>query len=118
MKNIFVLGCLLISAVCYGQTATSTIDSTSEDSTVFLKNDYQDLYRQNFDFASMGVPAIYHSLSAAPIQLSNPFMSGMFCKMEYKLESKSKISPRFRLGSQNYTDWMEGKKEIYTRYWK
>jgi len=38
--------------------------------------------------------------------------------MEYKLESKSKLSPRFRLGSQNYTDWMEGKKEIYQRYWK
>ncbi|HZV43473.1 MAG TPA: hypothetical protein VFF90_03285 [Saprospiraceae bacterium] len=118
MKNIFVFGCLLISVVCYGQTPTSTIDSISEDSAILLKNDYQDLFRQNFDFATMGMPTTNYSLIPAPIQLSNPFMSGMFCKMEYKLESKSKLSPRFRLGSQNYTDWMEGKKEIYQRYWK
>jgi hypothetical protein len=37
-----------------------------------------------------------------------PF-SGMFCRMEYKIETKSIISPRFRLGSLNYTNWMEGK---------
>jgi hypothetical protein len=118
MKNIFVLSCLLISAVCCGQTSSSTIDSIPGDSSISVKNDYQDLFRQNFDFAIVGMPTINHSLTAAPIQLTNPFMSGMFCKMEYKLESKSKWSPRFRLGSQNYTDWMEGKKEIYTRYWK
>jgi hypothetical protein len=85
----------LLRTNCYNPT----IDSIPEDSTVFLKNDYQDLYRQNFDLASMGVPGINHSLTAAaPIQLSNPFMSGMFCKMEYKLESKSKISPPLSTG--------------------
>ena len=43
---------------------------------------------------------------------------GIFCKMEYKLETKSKLAPRFRLGSLNYTNWMEGKGEWYTKYWK
>lgn len=43
---------------------------------------------------------------------------GFFCKMEYKIEAKSKLSPRFRLGSVNYTNWMEGKGEWYSRYWK
>jgi len=38
--------------------------------------------------------------------------------MEYKIETKSKLAPRFRLCSLNYTNWMEGKGEFYTRYWK
>jgi hypothetical protein len=43
-------------------------------------------------------------------------LPGFFCKMEYKLESYSKLAPRFRLGSLNYTEWMEGKGEWYDRY--
>ena len=50
-------------------------------------------------------------------QYVNPH-PGFFCKMEYKIEVKSKLSPRFRLGSVNYTNWMEGKGEWYSRYWK
>ncbi|HUR31440.1 MAG TPA: hypothetical protein VMZ69_08395, partial [Saprospiraceae bacterium] len=45
-------------------------------------------------------------------------LPGMFCKWEHKMESKSKLAPRFRLGSLNYTNWMEGKGELYSRYWK
>ena len=44
--------------------------------------------------------------------------TGIFCKMEYKIQSKSKLAPRFRLGSFNYTEWMEGRGEYYSRYWK
>lgn len=36
-------------------------------------------------------------------------LPGMFCKLEYKLETRSKLAPRFRLGSLSYTNWMEGK---------
>lgn len=43
---------------------------------------------------------------------------GIFCKMEYKLETRTKLAPRFRLGSLNYTNWMEGKGEWHSRYWK
>jgi len=34
---------------------------------------------------------------------------GVFCKIESKIESKSKLSPRFRLGSSAYVDMLEGK---------
>lgn len=35
---------------------------------------------------------------------------GFFCKKELKVESVTKIPFRFRLGSLQYNDWMEGKK--------
>jgi hypothetical protein len=35
---------------------------------------------------------------------------GYFCKKEMKVESLTKIPFRFRLGSLQYNDWMEGKK--------
>ena len=34
---------------------------------------------------------------------------GFFCKVESKIEYKSKIAPRFRLGSADYVDALEGK---------
>jgi len=35
---------------------------------------------------------------------------GFFCKKELKLETATKIPFRFRLGSLQYNDWLEGKK--------
>lgn len=35
---------------------------------------------------------------------------GFFCRQELKLEAVTKIPFRFRIGSVNYCDWMEGKK--------
>lgn len=46
------------------------------------------------------------------------YLPSLFCKLEYQLESKSKLAPRFRLGSLQYTNWMEGKGDFYTRYYK
>lgn len=40
-------------------------------------------------------------------------LPSLFCKMEYKLEQKSKLAPRFRLGSLEYTEFMEGKRRYY-----
>jgi hypothetical protein len=34
---------------------------------------------------------------------------GFFCKQELKLEAATKIPFKFRVGSLNYCDWMEGK---------
>ena len=34
---------------------------------------------------------------------------GFFCKVESKIERKSKLAPRFRLGSADYVDALEGK---------
>ena len=118
MKKFLLIGCLFISAVGYGQFSVIQTDSIPKNNTIISKNDYHLLFRQNFDFGFTAPPSAYSGLSVAPMNLGNPFMSGMFCKMEYKIEGVSKLSPRFRLGSLNYTEWMEGKKEIYTRYWK
>ncbi len=34
---------------------------------------------------------------------------GFFCKVESKIERKSRLAPRFRLGSVDYVDALEGK---------
>lgn len=49
-----------------------------------------------------------------PLRVAPP--PAFFCQLEHKIEVKSKLAPRFRLGSVNYTDWMEGKGEWCTRY--
>lgn len=36
-----------------------------------------------------------------------------FCRLEVKMEKASKIPVRFRLGSVDYVDYMEGKREKY-----
>lgn len=118
MKNIVVLGFVIITGTCFGQATTLTSSGPSQESILFSKNSYQNIFEQNFDFGLMNSPNTNHYLTMAPLHLNNPFMSGMFCKFENKFESLSKIAPRFRLGSLNYTEWMEGKREIYTRYWK
>ena len=45
-------------------------------------------------------------------------LPGMFCKLEYQIEKKSKLAPRFRLGSLEYTEWMEGKQDFYAPHYK
>ncbi|HLF65718.1 MAG TPA: hypothetical protein VI603_18295 [Saprospiraceae bacterium] len=32
-----------------------------------------------------------------------------FCRIESQIERRSRIAPRFRLGSLDYTNWLEGK---------
>ena len=76
-------------------------------------------------YAGMGMKSLNKSLMA----INNPYLSkqfylrpdllqynqvdhiqGMFCKMEYQMDLKNTINPRFRLGSLAYTEWMEGKR--------
>jgi len=69
----------------------------------------------------LAVPELFPKIIYKPYYVGLPkqdHLPGFFCKMEYKMEAKSKLSPRFRLGSLNYTNWMEGKGELYSRYWK
>jgi hypothetical protein len=78
--------------------------------------DYQSLLSDQFDFRSslkQSMTPQFSMLNHAPAINHLP---GMFCKLEYKIETKSKLAPRFRLGSLQYTEWMEGKGNFYSRY--
>lgn len=35
----------------------------------------------------------------------------LFCKIEFKIEQKTKMPVRFRLGSVDYVDYLEGKRD-------
>ena len=37
----------------------------------------------------------------------------LFCKLEVKLEKVAKLPIKFRLGSVDYVDWLEGKRDQY-----
>ena len=61
------------------------------------------------------------SLSSSLTVMQMPSVNhlpGMFCKLEYQIEKKSKLAPRFRLGSLEYTEWMEGKQDFYAPHYK
>ncbi len=40
-------------------------------------------------------------------------LPSMFCKIENRIQGKSRIAPRFRLGSLDYTEYLEGKRKAY-----
>ncbi len=71
---------------------------------------------KHFDFkmqSQVSFPAV------VPLSKSNyhpNHLPGLFCKLEYKIELKSKLAPRFRLGSLQYTDWLEGKQDYNLRH--
>ena len=50
---------------------------------------------------------LYGNTSVIPAY--KPRHYGVFCRIESKIEKKSNISPRFRLGSSAYVDMLEGK---------
>jgi hypothetical protein len=118
MKWYFVIGFLWIATVGFCQSDSIAIVQHPPESSILLHNNYEELFRTHFDFGLTSLNANHTYLQPSPLRLCNPFMSGMFCTIENRIESISSVAPRFRLGSLNYTDWMEGKKEYYMRYWK
>ena len=116
MKLIIVLACFMFVSVCHAQVNDSITSSDSSSIILLSKNDYHQLFEKHFDFRLIHQENSNSFLAPQQITLSNPFMHGMFCKIESDIESLSKVAPRFRLGSLNYTEWMEGKQEIYMRY--
>ncbi len=92
--------------------------NSGRDTISFISADvvnYKSLFAEKFNYSFLNLENGFK-----PLQKINYYyyQSGLFCKIEYKIESKSKLAPRFRLGSLNYTEWMEGKGEFYSRYWK
>lgn len=117
MKNVLLI--FLISST-FGLKA-QTIGSGEKTNTpvsVLNKINYQEIWNTHFNLTIPKNDFFFSKISTSLFPDNPNHVSGMFCKMEYKIESKSKLAPRFRLGSLNYTNWMEGKGELYSRYWK
>lgn len=68
-----------------------------------------------FDFQKASQQKVF-GLKTSGIHYDINYLPGLFCKLEHQLESKSKLAPRFRLGSLQYTEWMEGKSTMYPGY--
>jgi len=80
--------------------------------------DYHAIFSQQFDF-NFSLKQSWLNQNAGFIKYpSINHLPGIFCKLEYKIETKSKLAPRFRLGSLAYTEWMEGKQDFYSRFYK
>ena len=116
MKDLILI---LFILFCYGieaQTLKPGVETPNPSSVVQVNLNYAELWRTHFEFTLPENRFVFQKPSSL-IFLNTPnHLQGMFCKMEYKIEGKSKLSPRFRLGSLNYTEWMEGKRELYGRY--
>ncbi len=113
MKNVLVIGMLLWGGGIYSQ---ATLPPGEHVDSIYGK-DGMDATRRSY-------PSIFYfsrvrldrPVSAYSVYTPGLKVNGLFCKMEFAIEAKSKLAPRFRLGSVNYTDWREGKKPMYMRY--
>jgi hypothetical protein len=65
----------------------------------------------SYSFVNNSYSKLYNNLPVSNIP-SNFYCTnlGFFCKQEIKIENAVKIPLKFRLGSVQYCDWMEGKK--------
>lgn len=68
-----------------------------------------DIDLSNSVSSANSVTSISILYSANEIPAYQPRHYGVFCRIESKIEKKSRISPRFRLGSSAYVDMLEGK---------
>ena len=98
---------LLLSSEGNAQMSLGAISSPA--SNVIPVKGNQLLLSNPFEFKKATSQGTYYPVFGFKNYPSINHLPGMFCKLEYKLETKSKLAPRFRLGSLAYTEWMEGK---------
>ena len=119
MKKLILLIFLLQSVVSYAQFTPVHVETGTilfSSSAAGLKKDFWSVNQFKFQFIpvdqGLGNSQFFPTIGLG----ATDHLPGFFCKLEYKLEGRSKLAPRFRLGSLNYTEWMEGKGEWYNRY--
>ncbi|MBK9984435.1 MAG: hypothetical protein IPP15_19050 [Saprospiraceae bacterium] len=116
--KIPILIIILFSVSFLSAQVSKPLDTTIDSSTATIRiSDYNVLWKEKFQNLFSDSRLLLQVPSATLLTCSPNHLPGLFCKMEYKIETKSKLAPRFRLGSLNYTNWMEGKGSIYSRYW-
>lgn len=114
MKYFLIILCVSVIQVGFSQEM-----KTSFSNAIFQSSFSYPLLKQNtidpfsIKFTSQSQPTNYFAVNPIPTYNSLP---SLFCKLEYKIETRSKLALRFRLGSLQYANWMEGKGEYYSRY--
>ncbi|MEO7047042.1 MAG: hypothetical protein ABI091_17195 [Ferruginibacter sp.] len=89
---------MIFDVICvYAQNDSAKSSTSKPFSYYFINNSYSKLSN---NIPNSGIPSNFYTCNL-----------GFFCKEEIKLEKAVKIPVKFRLGSVQYVDWMEGKNE-------
>jgi hypothetical protein len=123
-KAKFLLFCMIF--VAGGAFCQNFNDKTSLDKDIFIikpsiqkiriVNNYASFYKSNYKKPAQQILTIKPVIILNPVSCSvirGDFYTqnfGFFCKKELQFEKATKIPLRFRLGSLQYNDYMEGKK--------
>ena len=104
LRLILILLFCISGVAVFGQ-AVDSVGVTIKDTTMLTLRPYKAPsiiygYRSTFPIA----PNFGFNLLSRPL-LSQPF----FCQIETQIERKSLLAPRFRLGSLDYTNYLEGR---------
>lgn len=116
LKYLILCVCCCGLVIARGSAQVSEVAADKGNTMQITAVDYQSLLLDKFDFRTSLMPSLSPTFSMFKQTPAINHLPGMFCKLEYKIETKSKLAPRFRLGSLQYTEWMEGKGNYYLPY--
>jgi len=116
LKYLVLCVCCCGLVIVRSSAQVSGIAPVSVSSIQVTSPEYHALWLDQFDFRSYSKPSMSAVSGMFRHSPAINHLPGMFCKLEYQIEKKSKLAPRFRLGSLEYTNWMEGKNNFYRSY--
>jgi hypothetical protein len=94
IKLIFILSLILCCKLGFAQKKVYAFSEFD----MFNKNKNMNAHNLSMGKTSFSIPSHFYVSQL-----------GVMCKKEWMLEKKTGVPFRFRLGSTNYCDWMEGK---------
>lgn len=107
MKHIILISILCISYTCFSQVTGLTLNKLyiqDEPDVIFNKGQYK---VRPFFVQKQEIPQITPLVFKSPYRYTDDL--GFFCKVELKWDKKLTRPFRFRLGSYDYVNRLEGK---------